>query len=75
MAFDSWANPEVITAICAGIGTIISSILLAIKKYHGKPWKEILSKLFTTEIKEIERKIEDVAKNIQEIKNSKEKKN
>lgn len=75
MAFDSWANPEVITAICTGIGTIIGSILLAIKKYHGKPWKEILAKLFTTELKEIERKIEDVTKNIQEVKDSVKKKN
>lgn len=70
MAFESWTNPEVITAICTGIGTIIGCIALAIKKYKGKPWKEILFNLFTKELKDIEKTIKEVSDNVKDIKKS-----
>lgn len=70
MAFESWTNPEVIAAICAGVGTIISTVLLAIKKYKGKPLKEILFNLFTKELPEIEKTIKEVSKNVKDVKKS-----
>lgn len=53
MAFSSWTEPETITAICAGIGTLIGAIATFICKIKGKTWKEVVTNIHTEDLKTI----------------------
>ncbi|OAL09727.1 hypothetical protein A6V39_05505 [Candidatus Mycoplasma haematobovis] len=75
MAFSSVSDPEVITAICIGVATVLGAIATCLKKIRGKSWKELLTNINKEELKIISDTVKEQTKLIKEVINEKEKTN
>ena len=74
MAFSSWADPEVITVICAGIVSILGGIAAFLKKVKGKTYKEMFQNIHKQDIEEIRKISENAINSIKEVVKEKESK-
>lgn len=73
MTFSSVSDPEVITAICIGVATVLGAIATCLKKIRGKSWKELLTNINKEELKIISDTVKEQTKLIKEVINEKEK--